>query len=180
MVSGCNAPFSYSCICCSAALIRLCVPPQFADWCMNYGKHGCRTPDTPFSLFEGKMSQFTKILAFWRGVKIPALGLCFQAWPAPSISWPTFCSRRRRDFRRLRCEIFLRSEILAPNPTESGIASPGRYRVSFLYFSVIASLSSMNLEGERFFCFFDLICCSYCVLGTDRKLISRLSQHQIA
>lgn len=26
---------------------------QFADWCMNYGKHGCRTPDTPFSLFEG-------------------------------------------------------------------------------------------------------------------------------
>lgn len=21
---------------------------------MNYGKHGCRTPDTPFSLFEGK------------------------------------------------------------------------------------------------------------------------------
>uniref|UniRef100_A0A4W5P520 Glutathione S-transferase LANCL1 n=1 Tax=Hucho hucho TaxID=62062 RepID=A0A4W5P520_9TELE len=22
-------------------------------WCMNYGKHGCRTPDTPFSLFEG-------------------------------------------------------------------------------------------------------------------------------
>ncbi|XP_039998557.1 glutathione S-transferase LANCL1 [Xiphias gladius] len=27
--------------------------PRFADWCMNYGKHGCRTPDTPFSLFEG-------------------------------------------------------------------------------------------------------------------------------
>lgn len=27
---------------------------QFADWCMSYGKHGCRTPDTPFSLFEGK------------------------------------------------------------------------------------------------------------------------------
>ncbi|XP_036419934.1 glutathione S-transferase LANCL1 [Colossoma macropomum] len=31
-------------------LYRACV---FADWCMNYGKHGCRTPDTPFSLFEG-------------------------------------------------------------------------------------------------------------------------------
>lgn len=22
---------------------------------MNYGKHGCRTPDTPFSLFEGSI-----------------------------------------------------------------------------------------------------------------------------
>lgn len=61
MVSGPNAPFSYSSgIYCSAALIRLCVPPQFADWCMNYGKHGCRTPDTPFSLFEGKMSHSQK------------------------------------------------------------------------------------------------------------------------
>ncbi|XP_069114276.1 glutathione S-transferase LANCL1-like [Argopecten irradians] len=26
---------------------------QFAQWCGDYGKHGCRTPDTPFSLFEG-------------------------------------------------------------------------------------------------------------------------------
>ncbi|XP_053709072.1 glutathione S-transferase LANCL1 isoform X1 [Synchiropus splendidus] len=31
-------------------LYRACM---FADWCMNYGQHGCRTPDTPFSLFEG-------------------------------------------------------------------------------------------------------------------------------
>uniref|UniRef100_A0A8C6U1F3 Glutathione S-transferase LANCL1 n=1 Tax=Neogobius melanostomus TaxID=47308 RepID=A0A8C6U1F3_9GOBI len=31
-------------------LFRACM---FADWCMNYGRHGCRTPDTPFSLFEG-------------------------------------------------------------------------------------------------------------------------------
>lgn len=31
-------------------LYRACM---FADWCMNYGKHGCRTPDTPYSLFEG-------------------------------------------------------------------------------------------------------------------------------
>ncbi|XP_060754448.1 glutathione S-transferase LANCL1 [Neoarius graeffei] len=31
-------------------LYRACM---FADWCMSYGKHGCRTPDTPFSLFEG-------------------------------------------------------------------------------------------------------------------------------
>lgn len=31
-------------------LYRACM---FADWCMNYGTHGCRTPDRPFSLFEG-------------------------------------------------------------------------------------------------------------------------------
>lgn len=31
-------------------LYRACM---FADWCMRYGEHGCRTPDTPFSLFEG-------------------------------------------------------------------------------------------------------------------------------
>nr|XP_023683667.1 lanC-like protein 1 [Paramormyrops kingsleyae] len=31
-------------------LYRAC---KFAEWCMDYGKHGCRTPDTPFSLFEG-------------------------------------------------------------------------------------------------------------------------------
>lgn len=31
-------------------LYRACM---FAEWCLNYGKHGCRTPDTPFSLFEG-------------------------------------------------------------------------------------------------------------------------------
>ncbi|KAK3578740.1 hypothetical protein CHS0354_010121 [Potamilus streckersoni] len=26
---------------------------KFAEWCFDYGKHGCRTPDHPFSLFEG-------------------------------------------------------------------------------------------------------------------------------
>ncbi|XP_078083852.1 glutathione S-transferase LANCL1 [Mustelus asterias] len=31
-------------------LYRAC---KFAEWCFDYGKHGCRTPDTPFSLFEG-------------------------------------------------------------------------------------------------------------------------------
>ncbi|XP_068612505.1 glutathione S-transferase LANCL1 [Brachionichthys hirsutus] len=31
-------------------LYRACM---FADFCMNYGKHGCRTADHPFSLFEG-------------------------------------------------------------------------------------------------------------------------------
>lgn len=71
MVSGRSAPFSYSpCVYCSAALIRLSVPPQFADWCMNYGKHGCRTPDTPFSLFEGKMSHSQKSWLSGHGVTI--------------------------------------------------------------------------------------------------------------
>ncbi|KAK1165938.1 glutathione S-transferase LANCL1 [Acipenser oxyrinchus oxyrinchus] len=31
-------------------LYRAC---KFAEWCLDYGKHGCRTPDTPSSLFEG-------------------------------------------------------------------------------------------------------------------------------
>uniref|UniRef100_A0A8D0H8A4 Glutathione S-transferase LANCL1 n=1 Tax=Sphenodon punctatus TaxID=8508 RepID=A0A8D0H8A4_SPHPU len=31
-------------------LYRAC---KFAEWCLSYGQHGCRTADTPFSLFEG-------------------------------------------------------------------------------------------------------------------------------
>ncbi|XP_063789145.1 glutathione S-transferase LANCL1 [Pseudophryne corroboree] len=31
-------------------LYRAC---KFAEWCMDYGEHGCRTPDSPASLFEG-------------------------------------------------------------------------------------------------------------------------------
>lgn len=31
-------------------LYRAC---KFADWCLDYGQHGCRVADTPFSLFEG-------------------------------------------------------------------------------------------------------------------------------
>ncbi|XP_078259901.1 glutathione S-transferase LANCL1 [Rhinoraja longicauda] len=31
-------------------LYRAC---KFAEWCLDFGKHGCRTPDSPFSLFEG-------------------------------------------------------------------------------------------------------------------------------
>lgn len=26
---------------------------KFAEWCFDYNKHGCRTPDRPYSLFEG-------------------------------------------------------------------------------------------------------------------------------
>ncbi|KAM3916415.1 glutathione S-transferase LANCL1 isoform 2-T4 [Leptodactylus fuscus] len=31
-------------------LYRAC---KFADWCLDYGSHGCRVPDTTYSLFEG-------------------------------------------------------------------------------------------------------------------------------
>ncbi|KAL8585895.1 hypothetical protein ACOMHN_019310 [Nucella lapillus] len=31
-------------------LYRAC---KFAEWCFHYGLHGCRVPDTPYSLFEG-------------------------------------------------------------------------------------------------------------------------------
>ncbi|XP_062847270.1 lanC-like protein 2 isoform X3 [Trichomycterus rosablanca] len=30
-------------------LYRAC---KFAEWCLDYGKHGCRIPDRPYSLFE--------------------------------------------------------------------------------------------------------------------------------
>lgn len=32
-------------------LYRAC---KFAEWCFDYGSHQSRTPDRPFSLFEGK------------------------------------------------------------------------------------------------------------------------------
>ncbi|XP_064409385.1 lanC-like protein 2 isoform X2 [Latimeria chalumnae] len=31
-------------------LFRAC---KFAEWCLDYGAHGCRIPDRPYSLFEG-------------------------------------------------------------------------------------------------------------------------------
>ncbi|XP_074214651.1 lanC-like protein 2 isoform X2 [Camelus bactrianus] len=33
-------------------LYRAC---KFAEWCLEYGAHGCRIPDRPYSLFEGKL-----------------------------------------------------------------------------------------------------------------------------
>ncbi|MBN3307362.1 LANC2 protein, partial [Amia calva] len=33
-------------------LYRAC---KFAEWCLDYGTHGCRIPDRPYSLFEGKI-----------------------------------------------------------------------------------------------------------------------------
>lgn len=37
----------------SAVLSVILYCPQFADWCLAYGTHGCRVPDRPYSLFEG-------------------------------------------------------------------------------------------------------------------------------
>uniref|UniRef100_A0A6Q2YNF0 LanC lantibiotic synthetase component C-like 2 (bacterial) n=1 Tax=Esox lucius TaxID=8010 RepID=A0A6Q2YNF0_ESOLU len=34
-------------------LYRAC---KFAEWCLDYGTHGCRIPDRPYSLFEGGTS----------------------------------------------------------------------------------------------------------------------------
>lgn len=31
-----------------------CLSSQFAEWCLDYGAHGCRVPDRPYSLFEGE------------------------------------------------------------------------------------------------------------------------------
>lgn len=33
--------------------VQLYRAARFAEWCFDYGKHGCRTPDAPWSLFEG-------------------------------------------------------------------------------------------------------------------------------
>ncbi|XP_062847268.1 lanC-like protein 2 isoform X2 [Trichomycterus rosablanca] len=42
-------------------LYRAC---KFAEWCLDYGKHGCRIPDRPYSLFEvhTKLSSVMKAL----------------------------------------------------------------------------------------------------------------------
>ena len=47
---------------------------QFARWCQDYGKHGCRTPDRPMSLFEGLAGNiyFLADLLNPAGAKFPA------------------------------------------------------------------------------------------------------------
>uniref|UniRef100_A0A8C0C5C9 LanC-like protein 2 n=1 Tax=Balaenoptera musculus TaxID=9771 RepID=A0A8C0C5C9_BALMU len=37
-------------------LYRAC---KFAEWCLEYGTHGCRIPDRPYSLFEGPYAGHT-------------------------------------------------------------------------------------------------------------------------
>lgn len=58
---GCHAQSRVPAMTLLRCEIHLSVCLQFGDWCMNYGKHGCRTPDTPFSLFEGKKVLHPKI-----------------------------------------------------------------------------------------------------------------------
>ncbi|KAH9510308.1 LanC-like protein 2 [Bulinus truncatus] len=39
---------------------------KFAEWCCDYGKHGCHTPDRPFSLFEGMAGTIYFLVDFLR------------------------------------------------------------------------------------------------------------------
>ncbi|XP_034428476.1 lanC-like protein 2 isoform X1 [Hippoglossus hippoglossus] len=41
-------------------LYRAC---RFAEWCLDYGTHGCRIPDRPYSLFEAVLLQFSGYLS---------------------------------------------------------------------------------------------------------------------
>lgn len=101
-------------LCCDTIEMLWHYPPlslslQFADWCMNYGRHGCRTPDTPFSLFEGNPWQrvlvcFGLLRKYHHRITADRFFTCFlQAWRAPSTSWPTSCSQWERGSPRLRC-----------------------------------------------------------------------------
>ncbi|EMP36195.1 LanC-like protein 2, partial [Chelonia mydas] len=42
-------------------LYRAC---KFAEWCLEYGAHGCRIPDRPYSLFEGTGPRSSQWLRF--------------------------------------------------------------------------------------------------------------------
>ncbi|XP_017334923.1 lanC-like protein 2 isoform X1 [Ictalurus punctatus] len=55
-------------------LYRAC---KFAEWCLDYGTHGCRIPDRPYSLFEGMAGaiHFLSDLAQPEGSCFPAFEL---------------------------------------------------------------------------------------------------------
>lgn len=42
---------------------------QFAEWCLDYGTHGCRIPDRPYSLFEGTKHLLFNFSLDWRKKK---------------------------------------------------------------------------------------------------------------
>ncbi|KAI4901247.1 hypothetical protein NFI96_031677 [Prochilodus magdalenae] len=85
-------------------LYRACM---FADWCMNYGKHGCRTPDTPFSLFEGTAVITLQHHSVTMCILTPAHGWKPSgevAWPGPSTSLLTCSSRWPPSSQLSRCK----------------------------------------------------------------------------
>ncbi|XP_069768810.1 lanC-like protein 2 isoform X3 [Narcine bancroftii] len=55
-------------------LYRAC---KFAEWCLDYGTHGCRIPDRPYSLFEGMAGaiHFLSDILNPEGARFPALEL---------------------------------------------------------------------------------------------------------
>ncbi|KAB5586497.1 hypothetical protein PHYPO_G00002370 [Pangasianodon hypophthalmus] len=53
-------------------LYRAC---KFAEWCLDYGTHGCRIPDRPYSLFEGMAGA----IHFLSDIALPEAS-CFPAF----------------------------------------------------------------------------------------------------
>ncbi|XP_030063141.1 lanC-like protein 2 [Microcaecilia unicolor] len=55
-------------------LYRAC---KFAEWCLDYGAHGCRIPDRPYSLFEGMAGaiHFLSDMLAPEGSRFPAFEL---------------------------------------------------------------------------------------------------------
>lgn len=51
---------------------------KFAEWCFDYGKHGCRAPDRPLSLFEGLAGTIYFLLDLLKPLDsaFPAFQLC--------------------------------------------------------------------------------------------------------
>lgn len=117
----------------------------------------------PSPCLKVKSATSQNILVFCFGVKnhlkvelsVPS-GLRLQAWPGPSTSWLTSCSRRRRGSRRLRCEIFLGSDFPESDMSLRFLLL-WQMRLScymlpcFFPFFIITSLCYMNLKGESFF-----------------------------
>lgn len=56
---------------------------EFAEWCLDYGEHGCRTSDAPFSLFEGMAGTiyFLADQLVPTKAKFPAFELCKESLP---------------------------------------------------------------------------------------------------
>ena len=156
-----------------AAVRHWCVSVclQFADWCMNYGKHGCRTPDTPFSLFEGKKCQILKYPGFllwcqssqrWNiySIWLAFVGMAgtiyfladllqpakarfpaFEVWILPLLTLPW-----------VRCVALLPVAL-----TDASLLLDVTVFLSLLYYYITKLHESQRWE---FFCLFYLICCS--------------------
>lgn len=140
-----------------------------------------QTLPSPCLKVQSATSQNILVLCF--GVKnhlkgelsVPS-GLCLQAWPGPSTSWLTCCSRQRRGSRRLRCEIFLGSDFPGSDLSlRSLLLCHFCWTLTcFFPFFIITSLNFTKLKGERFFV--SLVLSLLFALRNDRKVIFILSK----